>query len=95
MEKIVFLLSIALVCCCCKSPQNTHDFEGRYISGSGDTEYLELLDKAYRMLRPDGELENLSMLYHPIAPIPAGSFTGRATDNMPSTTGLMALRQPG
>ena len=38
-------------------------FEGMYIAGSGDTEYLELLDKACRMMHPDAELENLSMLY--------------------------------
>jgi hypothetical protein len=41
------------------------DYRGRYFSGSGDIEYLELLDKAYRMMRPDPELENLSMLYMP------------------------------
>ncbi|MFZ4724520.1 MAG: GH36-type glycosyl hydrolase domain-containing protein [Paludibacter sp.] len=40
-------------------------FEGKYFSGSGDTTYIQLLDKAYRMLRPDAELENLSMLYYP------------------------------
>ena len=55
------LLCITLICCC-TSPQKSHEYMGLYISGSGDTEYLELLDKAYRMLRPDGELENLSML---------------------------------
>ena len=47
----------------CSQPASKTDFSGKYISGNGDTEYLELLDKAYRMLRPDGELENLSMLY--------------------------------
>src|SRR5664280_539431 len=40
-------------------------YDGRYFSGSGDTSYIELLDKAYRMMRPDAELENLSMLYKP------------------------------
>ena len=38
-------------------------FEGNYFAGSGDTEYLELLDKAFRMMHPDPELENLGMLY--------------------------------
>ncbi len=44
-------------------PQKKEDFSGKYISGKGDVEYLESLDKAYRLLRPDGELPNLSMLY--------------------------------
>ena len=39
-------------------------FEGKYYSGKGDVEYLELLENAYRMIRPDAETENLSMLYH-------------------------------
>jgi len=40
-------------------------FEGRFISGTGDTRYLELLDISYRMLYPDPELQNISMLYSP------------------------------
>ena len=39
-------------------------FEGKYYSGSGDIEYLRLLENASRMIRPDAELENLSMLYN-------------------------------
>ena len=64
------LIIIGLLLCyftsfSCTSTQNSRDYTGKYISGIGDTEYLELLDKAYRMIRPDGELENLSMLYTP------------------------------
>jgi len=40
-------------------------FEGRHIQGSGDVEYLKLLDLAARMFAPDPELQNLSMLYTP------------------------------
>jgi len=43
----------------------THTFEGRYIRGQGDVEYLRLLDTAYRMFYPDPELQNISMLYTP------------------------------
>ena len=63
MKQKIIVLSIVLVCYSCTSTQPSFDYEGKYISGSGDMEYLDLLDKAYRMLRPDGELENLSMLY--------------------------------
>ena len=41
-------------------------FKGSWFSGKGDTTYLHLLDQACRMTRPDPELENLSMLYHPV-----------------------------
>ncbi|MFH1742039.1 MAG: hypothetical protein ABIH23_23805 [bacterium] len=40
-------------------------FQGRFFSGEGDREYLELLDIARRMFEPDPEYQNLSMLYKP------------------------------
>jgi hypothetical protein len=38
-------------------------YDGDYFSGTGDTEYLALLDSAYMMTQPNAGLENLSMLY--------------------------------
>ncbi len=40
-------------------------FEGAFFRGTGDVEYLRLLDTARRMFAPDPEFENLSMLYMP------------------------------
>ena len=40
-------------------------FEGRFYRGSGDGEYLHLLDVSRRMFGPDCEYQNLSMLYMP------------------------------
>ena len=40
-------------------------FEGRYFSGEGDVEYLQLLDTARRMFEPDPEFQNIAMLYNP------------------------------
>ena len=39
--------------------------EGKFFRGEGDVSYLRLLDIARRMLAPDPELQNLSMLYMP------------------------------
>ena len=41
------------------------DFAGQYYRGTGDAEYLRLLDTARRMFAPDPEFENLPMLYLP------------------------------
>src|SRR5579862_6138560 len=41
------------------------EFIGKHYQGSGDIEYLRLLDTARRFFEPDPELENLSMLYEP------------------------------
>jgi hypothetical protein len=40
-------------------------FEGKHYRGSGDVEYLRLLETARRMFEPDPELQNLAMLYEP------------------------------
>ncbi len=40
-------------------------FNGRHYRGTGDIEYLQLLDIAARMMEPDPEFQNLSMLYDP------------------------------
>ena len=40
-------------------------FVGKHYRGSGDVEYLRLLETARRMFGPDPELQNLSMLYEP------------------------------
>ena len=40
-------------------------FKGHFFRGSGDTNYLWLLETAKRMLAPDPEYENLAMLYMP------------------------------
>jgi hypothetical protein len=48
------------------APGLAHErFEGKHFQGSGDVEYLKLLDLAARMFAPDPELQNLSMLYAP------------------------------
>lgn len=41
------------------------NFEGRFYSGRGDVEYLQLLDISRRMLSPDPEFQNTPMLYMP------------------------------
>jgi hypothetical protein len=40
-------------------------FDGKHYRGKGDIEYLRLLDIAARMMEPDPEFQNLSMLYAP------------------------------
>jgi hypothetical protein len=63
MKAVFFLLFLVLTNL--KFVEAQPEYNGQYISGKGDTGYLELLDKAFRMFRPDAELENLSMLYTP------------------------------
>jgi len=46
-------------------PTTADRFAGRYFSGAGDVEYLQLLDIARRMLGPDPEFQNVPMLYTP------------------------------
>jgi len=50
---------------CAAGRVEEHAFRGRHFSGTGDVEYLELLDTARRMFQPDPEFQSLSMLYAP------------------------------
>ncbi len=50
---------------CSSQPVAAGTFEGRYFRGEGDEGYLQLLDIARRMMEPDPEFQNLSMLYTP------------------------------
>ena len=58
----VVLVSLLITC---QGNSQTESFQGKYFSGSGDKEYLNLLDTARRMMEPDPEFQNLSMLYEP------------------------------
>jgi len=40
-------------------------FDGRFFTGEGDVEYLQLLDDARRMYQADPEFQNMAMLYMP------------------------------
>lgn len=40
-------------------------FNGRFFTGQGDVEYLQLLDIARRMYASDSEFQNMAMLYSP------------------------------
>jgi len=56
-----YLLFFPLVVGSCLAQQ----FDGKHYRGNGDTEYLQMLDIAARMMEPDPEFQNLSMLYAP------------------------------
>ena len=58
----VFLLFVSLAV----RPVNAAaQFNGRFFTGEGDVEYLQLLDVARRMYDADSEFQNMAMLYTP------------------------------
>ncbi|HUW60555.1 MAG TPA: hypothetical protein VMZ06_06070 [Candidatus Bathyarchaeia archaeon] len=56
------LLSLLIACAAAAAAET---FEGRYYTGSGDIDYVRLLDISARMFQPDPEFQNISMLYSP------------------------------
>ena len=58
----VFLLSM---CLAIRPVNAAAPFNGRFFTGEGDVEYLQLLDIARRMYDTDAEFQNMAMLYHP------------------------------
>ena len=63
---LVRALLLAMMLLPANSPAiSAERFDGDFIRGEGDREYLELLDIARRMFGPDPEWQNLPMLYTP------------------------------
>ncbi|MFV2068924.1 MAG: hypothetical protein ACC645_18310 [Pirellulales bacterium] len=61
----MWTLTTCLTAVMVMTPAEPERFDGRFYSGRGDTEYLELLDNARRMFGPDPEFQNVPMLYTP------------------------------
>lgn len=58
-------LVLALMATLSPADQPPDMFAGRFYRGTGDVAYLELLDTARRMFRPDPQFQSLPMLYAP------------------------------
>ncbi len=41
------------------------DFNGNHVEGSGDEEYLRIIDRSFDFFDPNPDLPNISMFYHP------------------------------
>lgn len=41
------------------------EFKGKYCSGTGDIEYLRLIDRSFDFFHPSADVPNISMLYYP------------------------------
>lgn len=57
---------IAMMIGICTIPSTAGDrYNGRYVSGRGDVEYLRLIDRSFGYFHPNPETPNISMLYYP------------------------------
>lgn len=66
-NEVWFLAVVALLAPgAAAADRDAERFDGRFFSGTGDVEYLELLDISARMFAPDPEFQNLAMLYTPV-----------------------------
>src|SRR3954470_14010592 len=59
------LRGVICIVLCLMSAHAEDIFNGKHFRGRGDVEYLQLLDISRRMMEPDAEFQNLSMLYNP------------------------------
>jgi len=46
-------------------PQKSNSYEGKYCSGSGDVDFLRLIDESFAFLHPNPTVPNLSQVYKP------------------------------
>lgn len=62
---LVLLALISMMVVNPMAESKTNSFSGRFITGTGDREYLAALDTSLRMFHEDPELPNISMVYTP------------------------------
>ena len=48
-----------------KTPEKATRYEGKFCSGSGDVEYLRLIDESFAFFHPNPVVPNLTMIYKP------------------------------
>ncbi len=65
MKHLIHVFVICLIGIMFSTLSEGEEFKGKYYTGKGDREYLELLNTARRMFAPDPEYQNLAMLYEP------------------------------
>jgi hypothetical protein len=58
---LVFMCSIS----CDPGSRNSTRYDGKFCSGSGDVDYLRLIDESFAFLNPNPAVPNLSMIYEP------------------------------
>ncbi len=66
MKTLPVILLAFLLCLSCRNSQdNSQQYEGQFCSGSGDINYLRLIDESFAFLNPNPVVPNLSMIYQP------------------------------
>lgn len=60
---VIMTLFLFLLTEMARAEEPPRTYHGRYIQGTGDSDYLQLLDFCARMYHPDFETQNISMLY--------------------------------
>jgi len=65
MKKLTFILLLFQFMAFGEIPEKQDHYNGEFCSGSGDIEYLKLIDESFAFLHPNPVVPNLSMLYKP------------------------------
>lgn len=61
----IILLALMLSISCGQDGENSVSYDGKFCSGSGNINYLRLIDESFAFLNPNPVIPNLSMLYEP------------------------------
>jgi len=59
------LLTLMLLISCGPVSENSTCYDGKFCSGTGDVDYLRLIDESFAFFNPNPVVPNISMLYEP------------------------------
>ncbi|HEX7410906.1 MAG TPA: hypothetical protein VF298_02075 [Bacteroidales bacterium] len=65
MKKLTILLFVLFISIAqAKDPLTSGQYEGKFCSGTGDTDYLRLIDESFAFFHPNPVVPNLTMIYN-------------------------------
>ncbi len=63
IQRLLFAFIFTILCIQCSDETDT--YEGSFISGTGDIDFLRLIDESFAFFNPNPVVPNLTMVYRP------------------------------
>jgi hypothetical protein len=63
MVLLAYVIILFAIGCNTKDSRSENEYSGRWVSGSGDKEFLNLVDQAFESMQPSPQMANIALLY--------------------------------
>lgn len=64
-KEVLVLLILGILSLSGQDSRKSSEYRGKYCSGTGDTDFLQLIDESFAFFHPNPVVPNLTMVYKP------------------------------